>query len=78
MKKIVSKEIARINQNIFLLKKKSASFSLNFILENLDTIKNQKQLENIYKLFNLSNKEKKTSINFLEELIIANKKKKIK
>ncbi len=75
-KKIIAKEIGRINQNMIFSRKYKIPFFLNFIIENKNQIKNIEQLKNILNIFDLSIDQKISSISLIEKILIEKKYKK--
>ncbi len=54
----ISKEIGRINQNLMISRKFNLLIGINFIIEDINQIKNVIQLNHIYNLFILSNEQR--------------------
>ncbi len=75
-KKIVAKELGRINQNLKFANKLSIPSNINFIISSTNQVKSLQEIKGILSLFDLSTQQQKQSINILEQKITKNKKEK--
>jgi len=66
------KEIGRINQNIKFARKYKVGVNINYIVQKPNQIKSKIELNGIYSIFNISNDQKKESLNILEKKIKEN------
>ena len=77
-KTYIPKEIGRINQNLRFARKYNIDIYLNFIIKYPNQIKSLKEIENMLSIFDLSNDQKKNSLNILDLKIKNNEMKKTK
>ncbi len=64
-----AKELARVNQNIKFAKKYDIDIYFNFLVKDKYQLRTKKELEFISYLFNMSENQRKESINMLEKVI---------
>lgn len=72
----ISKEIARINQNIKFAQKYSIPFYINFTISKDNQIKEDKEIEKILSIFDISSKSINNNKNVLSQIISKNYNKK--
>ncbi len=65
---VIAKEIGRINQNIFLCRKRRVPFILDFIVGDKNDIYDSRELRAIYSFFNISTTEMSNSLSYLYKI----------